>query len=98
VAGADLPAEALRRMKDKYFVRGADLEPRVYLRLADSWLELTVRFLTDVYGVRDVQDRIAREVLADLDAAGIGLASAIFDIVGLPPLRLARGEGPAPAG
>jgi hypothetical protein len=36
------------------------------------------------HGVRDAKDRMAREVLRSLDAARIGLASATFEIVGLP--------------
>ena len=62
----------------------------MYWRLTDNWLELTVRFLTGVYGVRDVKDEMSREVLAELDAAGIGLASATFEVVGLPPLSVTR--------
>ena len=31
---------------------------------------------------------MSREVLAELDRAGIGLASATFEVVGLPPLRV----------
>ncbi|TFV57708.1 mechanosensitive ion channel [Geodermatophilus sp. DF01-2] len=88
VVAEEMPAAALERMRQRYFVRGADLEPRVYWRLTDNWLELTVRFLTGVYGVRDVKDAMSREVLAELDAAGIGLASATFEVVGLPPLRV----------
>ncbi|WP_324274161.1 hypothetical protein [Blastococcus brunescens] len=60
----------------------------MYWRLTDNWLELTARFLTGVYGVRDVKDLMARELLAELDEAGIGLASATFEVVGLPPLRV----------
>lgn len=95
VAGSDLPAKALETMQRKYFVRGADLEPKVYARLTDNWLELTVRFLTDVHGVRDVKDTMSREVLAGLDEAGIGLASATFEVVGLPPLRVVDPDRPA---
>lgn len=69
-------------------MRDADLEPRVYWRLTDNWLELTVRFLTGVYGIRDVKDEMSREVLAGLDAVGIGLASATVEVVGLPALRV----------
>ncbi len=65
-----------------------DLEPKVYARLTDNWLELTVRFLTGVYGVRDVKDEMSREVLDRLDEVGIGLASVTFEVVGLPPLRV----------
>ena len=88
VAADDMPAEALDAMQRKYFVRGADLEPKVYARLTDNWLELTVRFLTGVYGVRDVKDQMSREVLARLDEEGIGIASATFEVVGVPPVRV----------
>lgn len=62
LASGEVPARALETMRRKYFVRGADLEPKVYWRLTDNWLELTVRFLTDVYGARDVKDEMSREV------------------------------------
>ncbi len=56
----------------------------MYFRLTDNWLEMTARFLVRAHGVRDVKNRMAREVLRNLDAARIGLASATFEIVGLP--------------
>ena len=33
---------------------------------------------------------MSRDILAALDAAGIGIASATFEIVGLPPIRIQR--------
>ena len=39
------------------------------------------------HGVRDLKDKMSREILRLLDEAGIGLASATFEIVGLPELR-----------
>ncbi len=92
IAANELPAEAFEKMQRKYFVRGADLEPKVYWRLTDNWLELTVRYLTGVYGARDVKDAMSREVLSELDEAGIGLASATFEVVGVPPLRVTSHE------
>ena len=65
----------------------------MYRRLNDNRLELTVRFLTDVYGVGDVKDEMSREVLGQLAEAGIGLASATFEVVGLPPLRVSSEGG-----
>ena len=82
----DVPLEALEAMQRKYFVRDVDLEPTVYWRITDNWLELTVRFLTGVYGVRGVKDEMSREVMAALDEAGIGIASATYEITGVPPL------------
>ena len=63
---------------------------RVYFRLTDNWLELTVHFIAKERGVRDLKDAMSRDILQALDDAGIGIASATFEIVGLPPLRLQR--------
>lgn len=64
-----------------------------FWRITDNWLEMSVRFLVAARGVREVKDAINREILGQLDAADIGLASATYNIVGLPPLRLDRPPG-----
>ncbi|HET7307172.1 MAG TPA: mechanosensitive ion channel domain-containing protein [Gammaproteobacteria bacterium] len=87
---SQMSADALRKMQDTYFVRMADFEPRVFYRLTDNWLELAVRFVVFDRGVREVKDAMSREILAAFDAAGIGIASATYDIVGLPPVRIRR--------
>jgi len=79
---------AMEAMMARYFMQPAPVEPQVFYRLTDNWLELTVRFLTEDRGVRNVKDAMSREILREFDAAGIELASATFDIVGLPPVRL----------
>lgn len=90
-----LGREALAQMQQRYFVHAvADFRPKVYYRLTDNWLELSVRFVTTEHGVRDVKDAISRDLLAEFDAAGIGLASATFEIVGLPPLQI-KGSVPS---
>ncbi|MCI2240469.1 mechanosensitive ion channel family protein [Paenibacillus sp. TRM 82003] len=79
---------ALARMRTRYAISDASLEPAVYWRLTDNWLEMSLRFLVPHRGVRAVKDAVTRQVLAGLDEAGIGIASATHDIVGLPPLRI----------
>ena len=73
---------------------GPTMTPKVYFRLTDNWLELTVRFIARDHGIRELKDAMSREILAALDDAGIGIASATFEVVGLPPLRLERAPGP----
>ena len=92
VEGGKLDQSAVLRMQNQYYINSVDLDPKVYLRITDNWLELTVRFLTVEHGVRDVKDEMSREILKGLDAAGIGIASATYDIVGFPPLKMARDE------
>ena len=86
----DMSQEALATMRHRYFVQSASLKPAVYYRLTDNWLELSVRFVVMDRGIRDVKDAMSRDILSALDEAGIGIASATFEIVGLPELRVSR--------
>ncbi|WP_299037851.1 mechanosensitive ion channel family protein [uncultured Pseudokineococcus sp.] len=87
---------ALARMRARYAMADASLDPAVYWRITESWLELSVRFLVPHRGVREVKDAMARQVLAGFDAAGIAVgAPTSVDVVGVPPLRRAE---PAPEG
>ncbi len=74
---------ALATMRSRYAMSDASLAPSVYVRLTDNWLELSLRFLVPVRGVREIKDRMSRDIIRDLDAADIGIASATFEIVGL---------------
>lgn len=96
LATAEMGAEALDEMRDRYAVADADLEPRVYYRITDNWLELSLRFVVDHRGVRGVKDVMSRRIIDAFDEAGIGIASATYEIVGLPGLRLERDAAAAP--
>jgi small-conductance mechanosensitive channel len=82
---------AFARLRERYrMVRDSELSPRVYWRITDNWVELSLRFIVAPDEVRVVKDAMSREILGALDAAGIGIASSTFEIVGLPPLRITR--------
>jgi len=85
---AEMSEADLQEMQRRYTMKASDLRPHVYYRLTDNWLELTVRFIVRDHGIRVIKDAIGRDVLRALDEAGIGIASATFEIVGIPPLRL----------
>lgn len=87
-----MAAEAKARLEARFGVEPLDLEPRVFWRITDNWLELSVRFILGTHQIRGAKDAMSRDILAGFDAAGIGIASATYDIVGLPPVRLARGQ------
>lgn len=86
---ADLSDREIADLRRKHLDAPA-LEPKVFWRLTDNWLELTVRFVTPERGVREIKDAMTREILGGLNAAGVGIASTTFGIVGLPPLRISR--------
>ena len=73
---SEMGTEALDAMQRRYNVHPADVEPKVYYRLTDNWLELTVRFVVKEHGIRDITDTMSRDILAALETAGIGIASA----------------------
>ncbi len=90
---SEMSQVALQAMQHRYFVHTAALEPKVFYRITDNWLELTVRFIVEDRGIRDLKDAMSRDILEEFDTAGIGIASATYTIVGLPPLRIQNGTG-----
>ena len=83
--------QALSFIPSRYALSGASLEPAVYWRITDNWLELWLRFLVPHRGVRMIKDRMSRDILTGLDQARISVASAI---VGLPELRITQPADP----
>lgn len=85
---SELSGEAVKKLESEFFVNINDFEPKVYYRITDNWLELTIRFIVGEHKVRDVKDAISRDMLEGFDAEGIGIASATYDIVGFPKLQI----------
>jgi small-conductance mechanosensitive channel len=90
----ELSEEQLQALRRRYFLRPAEIGPKVYWRLTDNWLELTVRFIVREYGIREVKDAMSREILSRLQEAKIDIASATFELVGAPPIRVVSAERP----
>jgi small-conductance mechanosensitive channel len=89
-------SEPLKRMlEQKYFITVDDMAPRVYYRITDNWVEMTVRFIVRTHGVRDVKDAMSRMILDEFDRAGIGIASGTYEIVGLPPVKVELAQATA---
>ncbi|MCB0932278.1 MAG: mechanosensitive ion channel [Mycobacterium sp.] len=79
---------ALANMQARFALSDASLTPAVYWRITDNWLELSLRFVVPHRGIREIKDRMSRDILSGLDAAGIAVASATYDIVRLPRLQI----------
>ncbi|NVJ10090.1 mechanosensitive ion channel [Myxococcus sp. AM001] len=84
----------LAHLRERFLIHASELEPRVYLRLTDNWVELSVRFLVKTYGVREVKDAISRRVLTRFREEGIDLASATMELVRLPRVEVRTAEAP----
>ena len=49
-----------------------------------------MRFIVDTHRIRSAKDAMSRQIIDELDKAGIGIASATYDIVGFPPIEIRR--------
>ncbi|MEP7085215.1 MAG: mechanosensitive ion channel domain-containing protein [Betaproteobacteria bacterium] len=87
-----LAAEAKEDLQRRFSVEPIELAPKVFFRITDNWLELTLRFLVGTHLIRGVKDAMSRFIVDELDKAQIGLASATYDIVGFPPIEIRRSE------
>jgi len=84
----ELGEEALHALEARYVMKRSELEPKVYWRLTDNWIEMTVRFLVPDSGIRAIKSAMSRDIIAALDEAHISIASGTYDIVGLPPVKV----------
>jgi small-conductance mechanosensitive channel len=83
----------LHRIRQRFPLQPADLEPQAYLRLTDDWVELSIRFLVRAWGIRSTKDGITRAVLARYRQEGITIASASFEVARVPELTVAAARG-----
>ena len=91
---SELSADVLNELQRRYFLKEPDLKPRVFWRLTDNWVEMSVRFIARDSGVRALKDAMSRDILEAFDKAGIGIASGTYEVVGMPPLKVEL-SGPA---
>ena len=71
-------------LQRRFDVQPLDLIPNVFYRITDNWLELIVH----THLIRGVKDSMSRQIIGKMDEAGIGVASATYDIVGFPPVEV----------
>jgi hypothetical protein len=96
IVSKHVEAPELERLERRYGVQIGDIDPRVFWSLVEGWIELTVRFLVSDHGIREVKDRITRDIISGFEQAGIKIATTSYEITELPPLRIER-SGPSPS-
>ncbi len=71
--------EAMRSMLRRYPVPRVEVEPHVFVRITDNWVELAARFVVPVRMARSIKDGLSRRVIERLEDAGIEVASTTVD-------------------
>ncbi len=75
----------IAKIQEKYYFTGRVVEPQVFVKLTDNWIELTVRYVTFVRKRRALRSDISDLLLRQIEKAkDIEIASATISIVKFP--------------
>jgi small-conductance mechanosensitive channel len=82
-------------MVEKYMIEDARVEPMITLVANDNWMEFTVRYVVDYKKRRTTKDILFQRILEEVDRTKgkIALASATFEVVGVPPITVKGAQG-----
>jgi small-conductance mechanosensitive channel len=84
LSGERLGREEVARLEEKFGLAVGQIDARVFWRLTENWVELTVRFLAPDHGIRNIKDQITRDILKGLDGAKIAIAAVRQEAVSAP--------------
>jgi small-conductance mechanosensitive channel len=79
-----------RDMVKKYMIEDASVEPMVTMIANDNWVEFTIRYVVDYKKRRSTKDIIFTRIIEAIEKTDgkISLASATFELVGIPDLNV----------
>lgn len=82
------------QMVGKYSIEDARVKPFVFLEGNDNWIEFSVRYVTDFKFRAKTKDDLWTRIIEEVAASdgAFTLASATYEVVAMPQLRLARAE------
>jgi len=79
--------EEVKRVEKRFGIDAGDMPPRVFWRITEDWLELTVRFLGPDHDIRSIKDLITRDIIAGFETDGIMIAATRQEAVAAPSPR-----------
>lgn len=68
-------SEEIEHLEQRFGIAVGHIDPRVYWRITENWLELTVRFLGPDHGIRGIKDKMIREILDGFESRGIAIGA-----------------------
>lgn len=81
----------LRNMEEKYLIHPSDVDEKIYTKITDNWIDMRLRYVVDPRQRRKVSNSLYEKILdAFNQEKDIKIASATFEIVGFPPVRIEK--------
>ena len=75
------------RLQRRFGIEVDQVDPRVFWRITEDWLELTVRFLGPDHGIRAIKDQMTRDIIANFEKDGIAIGATRQEAVSSDALR-----------
>jgi small-conductance mechanosensitive channel len=85
--------EEVQRVEKRFGIDAGDIEPKVFWRITEDWMEMTVRFLGPDHGIRHLKDQMTRKIIGGFEEANILVASVRQEAVTMPHPK--QGRSPA---
>ena len=82
--------EEVQRVEKRFGIDAGDIEPKVFWRITEDWMEMTVRFLGPDHGIRHLKDQMTREIIGGFEEANILVASVRQEAVTMPHPKQGR--------
>jgi small-conductance mechanosensitive channel len=73
-------AAAMNEVTHRYPVPRTEVEPQVYIRATDNWVELAARLVIPVRTARTAKNEMTHRVMERLESEGIRIASQTVDV------------------
>ena len=85
--------EEVQRVEKRFGIDAGDIEPKVFWRITEDWMEMTVRFLGPDHGIRHLKDQMTRKIIGGFEEANILVASVRQEAVTMPHPKKGRSPG-----
>ena len=74
----------VKRVESRFGIEAGAIKPRVFWRITENWLEMTVRFLGPDHGIRGIKDQITRDIIGGFHQSGIAIGAVRQEAVTIP--------------
>lgn len=78
-------------MGEKYLISRGDVDEKIYTKITDNWIDLRLRYVVDPRQRRRIRHELNEKILEAFSREkDIKIASATFEIVGFPKVRIEK--------
>lgn len=81
----------LSDLGEKYLITQSDVDEQIYTKITDNWVDMRLRYVVDPRQRRAIKRSLFEKLLEAFNREeDIKIASATFEIVGFPPVKIER--------